>query len=177
MVTAYILFGANLGDRVSTFEKAERLIEERVGRISSRSSDYVSDPVGFVSKDRFLNRTVAVETGLSPIALLDALQGIEKELGRVRLSDKPQYDESGNRIYTSRTIDLDILLYGDSVIEEERLSVPHPRMFDRAFTMIPLSEQAYDLEIRCPDGSAVIAGPYTDKHFSEEEKSEVKVLK
>ncbi|HEV2447582.1 MAG TPA: 2-amino-4-hydroxy-6-hydroxymethyldihydropteridine diphosphokinase, partial [Candidatus Sulfopaludibacter sp.] len=110
---------------------AERL--EELGRLVGRSGLYSTEPVGFAEQPRFLNAVVALETGLEPRALLGALLGIEKEFGR----DRSSAIRNG-----PRTLDLDILVYGDERISEAGLEIPHPRMKERDFVLIPLVELA-----------------------------------
>src|SRR5262249_20186946 len=98
-------------------------------RLVRISSVYETEPVDFTEQEWFLNIVVAVATELPPLALLDRLQEIEAKLGRVRLQGKGP-----------RTIDLDLLLYDDAIIQDERLTVPHPRMFERKFVLEPLAE-------------------------------------
>ncbi|TAH47626.1 MAG: 2-amino-4-hydroxy-6-hydroxymethyldihydropteridine diphosphokinase [Betaproteobacteria bacterium] len=135
---AYIAFGANLGDPAEAFRLAlERVAALPATRVAARSSLYRTAPVG-VGEDHpdYLNAVIAVDTGLAPRALLDALLTIEHEGGRTR----PAH-------LAPRTMDLDLLLYGDAVIDEPGLLVPHPRMHQRAFVLQPLAEIAPDLTI------------------------------
>ncbi len=143
--TAYLLLGSNLGDRLAVFSNALDKIRLRAGDVVSESPCYETDPVGFVSDDKFLNMAVGIRTELSPYELLSVLQSVEKELGRVRRSLKPEVDESGIRVYKSRTIDIDILMYGKEVIDSDMLQIPHPRMAERAFAMYPFMDIAPDL--------------------------------
>jgi len=135
---AYVGLGANLGDRETTLRRAV----ERLGRVDGVEVVGVSqlvetDPVGVVDQPRFLNGAVAVETTLSPQELLDALLSVERELGRVR---------DGER-WGPRTLDLDLLVYGDLVVEEPGLRVPHPRLHERRFALEPLAELDPELEV------------------------------
>jgi 2-amino-4-hydroxy-6-hydroxymethyldihydropteridine diphosphokinase len=135
---AYVGLGANLGDRETTLRRAV----ERLGRVDGVEVVGVSqlvetDPVGVVDQPRFLNGAVAVETTLSPQELLDALLSVERELGRVR---------DGER-WGPRTLDLDLLVYGDLAVEEPGLRVPHPRLHERRFALEPLGELDPGLEI------------------------------
>ncbi len=108
------------------------------GTTSSRSSSFrETDPVGYLDQPRFLNAAAALETGLEPRALLDRLLEVERELGRTR--DGPRFGP--------RTIDLDLLLYGDRVIDEPGLVVPHPRLAERRFVLEPLAELDPDLVV------------------------------
>ena len=133
MIT-YLSLGSNLPPRETYIDAACRHIEERVGPILLRSSDYYSEPWGFTSPNPFLNIALKVETELQPQELLHATQQIERELGREK---KPHYAD--------RTIDIDILLYltqnGHSVqMQTIELTLPHPLMQQRDFVMIPLLE-------------------------------------
>jgi len=128
MTTAFIGFGGNLGDRVAACEGAlGRLAASDGVRLVERSDLFRSDPVGIVDQPWFVNGVAEVETTLSPIDLLNRLIEIEAEMGRVRLV------KNGPRI-----IDLDLLLYGDTRLEETTLTLPHPRMLQRHFVLVPL---------------------------------------
>lgn len=131
MPLVYIGVGANLGDREATIRAAlERLGAQKEIEIVGVSSLRETDPVGYVDQPRFLNGAVALETELPPRELLERMLAVERELGRVR--DGPRFGP--------RTIDLDLLLYGDAVVDEPGLVVPHPRMTERAFVLEPLAE-------------------------------------
>lgn len=132
-VNAYILLGANLGDKVTTFSLARQLIAGRCGEIIKQSLLYESVSWGFDAPGFFLNQVLLINTKLTADDLLSRILLIENELGRKR---------EFNRTYTSRTIDIDILYYGNEVIENERLSVPHPRLHLRRFTLMPLCEMS-----------------------------------
>lgn len=132
MERCYILFGSNMGDKASIFEQACLLINNRCGTIVVTSSAYESEPWGFESDEWFLNRLIVLETELSPDTVMQYLLEIEAELGRVR---HPEF--SG---YSSRTADLDILYFGDKIIHTDRLTVPHPRLHQRRFALLPLCE-------------------------------------
>jgi 2-amino-4-hydroxy-6-hydroxymethyldihydropteridine diphosphokinase len=120
---AYVGLGSNLGDREGTIlAAAERLGTHRLSPILE------TDPWGYAAQPRFLNAVAELETDLTPRQLLDHLLEVERELGRVR--DGPRYGP--------RTIDLDLLLYGDDVIDEPGLTVPHPRLAERLFVLEPL---------------------------------------
>jgi 2-amino-4-hydroxy-6-hydroxymethyldihydropteridine diphosphokinase len=144
-VRAYVGLGANLGDRESTIRRAiELLAAEPAVEVVAVSSLRETDPVGYAEQPRFLNGAAAVETELGPRTLLDRLLAVERELGRVR--------DEGPR-FGPRTIDLDLLLYGDEVLDEPGLTVPHPRLAERLFVLEPLYE--LDPELTLPDGRAV----------------------
>ena len=131
MTRAYVGLGANLGDREATLRRAVELLAEEPGiEVVSRSELRETDPVGVVDQPPFLNGAVAVETALSPRELLGSLLRVERTLGRVR---------DGAR-WGPRTVDLDLLLYGDEVVDEPGLHVPHPRLHERRFALEPLAE-------------------------------------
>lgn len=132
MERCYILFGSNMGDRERLFADACLLINNRCGRVMEVSTAYESEPWGFVADEWFLNRVIAVDTELDPEELLQKLLEIEAELGRVRHPEQEGY--------ASRPIDLDILYFGNRVIQTDSLTVPHPRLHLRRFTLVPLCE-------------------------------------
>ena len=141
MRTAYIGMGGNLANSADPPEAtlaAAALRLESLGRLTSRSSLYSTAPVGFTLQPRFVNAVVALETNLAPRELLDALLAIEQNFGRDRVASVPN---------GPRTLDLDILLFADLIIGEPDLKIPHPRLAERAFVLIPLNEiapQAHD---------------------------------
>jgi 2-amino-4-hydroxy-6-hydroxymethyldihydropteridine diphosphokinase len=131
MATAYVGIGSNLGERDVTIRDALGLIaadpEIEVEEVSTIRE---TDPVGMVDQPRFLNGAIRLTTELAPRQLLERLLAVEEQLGRVR---------SGER-YGPRTIDLDLLLYGDELVDEPGLRVPHPRLAERRFVLEPLAE-------------------------------------
>ena len=136
MPTCYIAMGSNLASWAGSPEStlaAAALRLDALGRVTGRSSLYSTEPVGFAAQPRFLNAVVALQTELVPSVLLDRLLGIEKEYGRDRENSIPN---------GPRTLDLDILLWGDLEISEPGLEIPHPRLADRAFVLVPLAEIA-----------------------------------
>ncbi len=141
---AFIGLGSNLGDRSSCLERAIGLLGRTEGiRVVGVSSFRETEPVGYLDQPPFLNGAVALETDLPARELLDRLLAVERELGRERTGPR----------FGPRTIDLDLLLYGDQVIDEPGLTVPHPRLHERAFVLEPLVE--LDPELRLPDGRLV----------------------
>jgi len=145
LTLAYVGLGANLGDREGTIRRAVELLGAEPGiEVAAVSALRETDPVGYADQPRFLNGAVAVETELPPRELLDRLLAVERELGRVR-GDGPRYGP--------RTVDLDLLLYGDQVVDLPGLTVPHPRLAERRFALEPLHE--LDPGLRLPDGRAV----------------------
>jgi 2-amino-4-hydroxy-6-hydroxymethyldihydropteridine diphosphokinase len=129
-VIVYIGLGSNAGDKMATCLRALELLGKK-GRVMRVSSFYCTEPVGFPDQESFLNAVAEIETTLSPLALLAACHVIEDELGRRRLLR-----------WGPRTIDLDILLYGDQVIDNAELTIPHPLMATRRFVLVPLGEIA-----------------------------------
>jgi 2-amino-4-hydroxy-6-hydroxymethyldihydropteridine diphosphokinase len=128
---AYIGVGANLGDREVTMRAALAALDATPGiRVVAVSSFRETDPVGYVDQPRFLNAAAALDTELDARGLLDALLSVERGLGRTR--EGPRYGP--------RTIDLDLLLFGDAELDEPGLTVPHPRLHERAFVLEPLAE-------------------------------------
>jgi 2-amino-4-hydroxy-6-hydroxymethyldihydropteridine diphosphokinase len=135
---AYVGLGANLGDREATLRRAVELLRAARGvEVVAVSSLRETEPVGVVDQPRFLNGAVALETELSPRELLETLLAVERDLGRVR----------GGERWGPRTVDLDLLVYGDLVVDEHGLHVPHPRLHERAFALEPLAELDPTLEI------------------------------
>jgi 2-amino-4-hydroxy-6-hydroxymethyldihydropteridine diphosphokinase len=127
----YIAQGSNLGDRAAMLARAEGAMGEAGMRVLRRSSIYMTEPVDAPPQPWFLNAVVEVETSLMPLQLLHALAAIERGLGRRRLAPRGP-----------RTLDLDILLYGSSVIRTPELQVPHPGLPYRRFVLVPLAELA-----------------------------------
>jgi 2-amino-4-hydroxy-6-hydroxymethyldihydropteridine diphosphokinase len=130
----YLSLGSNLGDRAANLERAMAALPEAGVRVLRRSSIYETEPVDFLEQPWFLNCAVEAETSLAPRELLHALQGIEGLLGSRKLVPR------GPRI-----IDLDALFYGTSVIRTEEMEIPHPRMANRRFVLVPLAELASGL--------------------------------
>jgi len=135
MIKLYILLGGNLGDKQQVFSDARARLNQQVGTITSQSAIYETEPWGFDSDDIFWNQVLEISTAFSPEEVLQQTQQIEHELGRIRKTT--QYD--------SRIIDIDILFYGDQIIEQENLIVPHPRIQERKFALVPLCEIAPEL--------------------------------
>jgi len=129
---AYVGLGANVGDREGQIREAAGLIG--AARISSLIE---TEPWGLVDQPSFLNAAAEIETGLSARAFLDRLLAVERRLGRLRTG----------KHWGPRTIDLDLLLFGDETIDEPGLTVPHPYLLERAFALEPLRELAPTLEI------------------------------
>jgi 2-amino-4-hydroxy-6-hydroxymethyldihydropteridine diphosphokinase len=134
MSRALLLLGGNMGDRNNLLADACILIETKIGRIIKSSSVYETDPWGFSSDLPFLNQVVIVDSVLSPKEILGEIHKIEAQLGRVRFSTG----------YEARTMDIDILFYDDLRVNESDLVIPHPRLHERRFTLLPLAEIAGD---------------------------------
>jgi 2-amino-4-hydroxy-6-hydroxymethyldihydropteridine diphosphokinase len=128
----YIALGTNIGDRQGNLQAAKGFLAPEV-TVLGESSIYVTPPWGYADQPDFLNQVIEVSTILEPVPLLHHLQAIEKRMGRQKLI------HNGPRL-----IDLDILFYGDRVVAEGDLQIPHPRMVGRAFVLVPLSEIAPD---------------------------------
>ncbi|MHB8105380.1 MAG: 2-amino-4-hydroxy-6-hydroxymethyldihydropteridine diphosphokinase [Dehalococcoidales bacterium] len=129
--TVYLSLGSNLGNRQANLDQALKLISERM-RLGKISSIYDTEPVGLVNQPRFLNLACEVFTRIAPEGLLALLKGIEQKMGRYSRTGEP------------RIIDIDIVLFGDQIIKTPNLVIPHPRMHERAFVLIPLAEIAPD---------------------------------
>lgn len=138
MVKVYVALGSNLENPVAQLVQAVKNLQ-RFAKNLRVSSFYASKPLGPQDQPDYVNAVVEFETDFTPLALLDLLQKIENEQGRVRL-----------RRWGERTLDLDILLYGDEIIQTERLTVPHYDMENREFVIVPLFELAPDLSL--PNG-------------------------
>jgi 2-amino-4-hydroxy-6-hydroxymethyldihydropteridine diphosphokinase len=152
----FVALGSNLGDREANLARGVRGLRERGLRITARSSVYETEPVGGPAQGAYLNAVVQAETALRPEEVLASCLGVERAAGRVRsVANAP------------RTLDLDLLLYGEAVVEADGLTVPHPRLHERRFVLTPLAEiapgarhpllglTAREMERRCPDTSAV----------------------
>lgn len=126
----YLSLGSNLGDREANLEAVFRELPPQITVMAS-SSIYQTEPWSFQDQPDFFNQVIQTETVLSPRELLSYLKKIEKKIGR-----KPSF------LYGPRLMDIDILLYGDQVVHEEELIIPHEKMFERAFVLVPLAEIA-----------------------------------
>lgn len=158
MNAVYLCLGGNIGDREAFLAEAARQIGEKAGTVKQLSSVYETEAWGVSGQQAYLNRCISVESDLAPVELLNVLLDIEKELGRTRDPWKT---------YEPRTIDIDMLLYNGLVLEQEHLTLPHPRLHLRKFVLIPLNEIAgaylhpvlnktiFNLLEECPDTSEV----------------------
>ncbi len=134
IVPVYLGLGSNMGEKQENLTRALDYISQRL-RIEKKSSVYDTEPVGNINQPRFLNMVCRVSTSLPAASLLGVLKGIESKMGRL----------PGGSSTSPRPIDIDILLYGDEVIDTPDLKVPHPRLAERAFVLVPLAEIAPDL--------------------------------
>ena len=131
-VAVYLGLGSNMGDRQQNLDKTIDFLSQRL-RMGKISSIYDTDPIGNIEQPRFLNLVCQAYTRLAPTALLALAKAIESKLGRTGKSNAP------------RPIDIDILLYDEQIVESPDLIIPHPRMAERAFVLVPLAEIAPDL--------------------------------
>jgi len=131
-IMAYIGIGSNIGSPLENCQRSLALLDEHSGiKVIARSSFYETEPVGLRDQNWFVNAVAKISTDMEPILLLDALLAIENAMGRIR-----------NEKWGPRKIDLDILLYGKSVVKNDRLEIPHPEMIKRRFVLAPLTELA-----------------------------------
>ncbi len=156
MMKTYLLLGSNENDRFRNLKKACELIELRCGKVLSQSALYETEAWGLKEQNAFINQAVLIETSLAPKELLLQLKATEKEIGRVETVK-----------WGPRVIDIDILFYGNEVVDMEELKVPHPFLHERRFTLAPLNEIAAEfvhpllqktvneLLSDCPDTSLV----------------------
>jgi 2-amino-4-hydroxy-6-hydroxymethyldihydropteridine diphosphokinase len=139
MADALIALGGNVGDVRASFSRAIVEICARAGAtLIARSADYRTPPWGDEAQPDFINACIRIETPLAPLALLDVLQTVETAFGRNR---------AAGRRWGPRTLDLDLLAYDDLVLHDPRLELPHPRLFERAFVLVPLCDIAPDRPI------------------------------
>jgi len=129
--TVYLLLGSNLGNRKEILDNAIELITKKIGIIISQSKDYETKPWGMTDQPDFLNLAITIHTKLKPLEILEQTQAIENQLGRVRKEK-----------WGARLIDIDLIFYGNEIIDEPNLKVPHPLMQERDFALIPLAEIA-----------------------------------
>ena len=132
----YLGLGTNLGNKRENLTRAIEALSLALGKCVTQSSFIETEPWGFESNNSFLNCVAAFDTDIAPLELLDTTERIERILGRTQKS------QDGN--YHDRVIDIDILLYGDNIIESDRLTIPHPLMHSRTFVLEPLAEIAPD---------------------------------
>ena len=151
MADALIALGGNIGDVRANFRGAIAEILARAGaRLVARSADYRTPPWGDEAQPDFINACIRIETQLAPLALLDVLQAVEAAFGRNRLA---------GRRWGPRTLDLDLLAYDDLTLHDPRLELPHPRLFERAFVLVPLCDIAPNRPIAGRTPAASLEGP------------------
>ena len=162
-VETYLGIGTNLGDRKANILYALKMLDAALGVQSTALSPlFESEPWGFSSPDRFLNCAVRYDTDMGPHEILEICKDIEARMGRNVAA--PEFDGNGRRIYRSRIIDIDILLYGQGRISLPDLTIPHPLMRERDFVMVPLSAIVSDdtrlsfPEIFTEDGRKALLG-------------------
>jgi 2-amino-4-hydroxy-6-hydroxymethyldihydropteridine diphosphokinase len=161
----FLLLGANLGERESTLKQAIELISDRISSVTMQSQLYETAPWGVIDQPAFLNQVIQIETELPPMKVLEQTLKIEKQLGRER-----------RLRWGARMIDIDILYYADLILEDTELQLPHPRLHERRFTLVPLTEIAPDfihpvlkktnqeLLNECTDTSLVNVFVFTNNH-------------
>lgn len=155
----YLLLGSNLGDSRLLIENTSKLIYKNIGKIINESSFYESPPWGFTHENSFLNKVLFIETNFDAQKVLDECQSIERKMGRLRTNSSE---------YEAREIDVDILFFNDEIIKTQDLTVPHPRIEERRFALLPMSEIAenfihpvlkcsiFDVLNNCKDNSKVV---------------------
>lgn len=149
MTSVLIALGGNVGDVRGTFRKAiSNICGMTQAVLIARSSDYTTPPWGVEQQDAFINAAIEIETALDPHALLFTLHKIEKKFGR---------DRAHEQRWGPRTLDLDIIAYGDEQFQTPDLILPHPRLFERAFVLVPLAEIAPDRVIAGQTPRAALA--------------------
>ena len=135
MPKVYLLLGGNLGDRTLYLQQARESINRQVGTLTRSSKVYETAAWGKIDQPNFLNQVLEVQTELTPEAVLQRINAIEQELGRVRKEH-----------WGARVIDIDILFYDNLVLQTQRLTIPHPQLHLRRFTLLPLAELAPELK-------------------------------
>jgi 2-amino-4-hydroxy-6-hydroxymethyldihydropteridine diphosphokinase len=150
MADALIALGGNVGDVRATFVKAiANICGMAQAALKARSSDYATPPWGEEQQDPFVNACIEIDTSLDPHALLFTLHRIEKKFGR---------DRARERRWGPRTLDLDLIAYDDVSIDKPELTLPHPRLFERAFVLVPMAEIAPNRLIAGRTVAAALAG-------------------
>lgn len=160
MEICYLLLGSNTGDRLAYLDQAATAVSKFAGPVDRYSSVYETEPWGFDDSTSFLNQVIEIRTNMQAADLMENILSAENLLGRVRTPD--------SQGYVSRTIDIDILFYGQHIIAQPGLTIPHPRLHQRRFVLVPLAEISpglyhpvlyktiAQLEIMCPDKLKVI---------------------
>src|SRR5882757_7518869 len=154
MADVLIALGGNVGDVRTTFRKAiSNICGMTQAALLARSSDYSTPPWGEAQQETFINACIEIETSLDPHALLFTLHKIEAKFGR---------DRANERRWGPRTLDLDLIAYDGVTLDKPELTLPHPRLFERAFVLVPLAEIAPDRVIAGRSIKAALAGLSTD---------------
>jgi 2-amino-4-hydroxy-6-hydroxymethyldihydropteridine diphosphokinase len=154
MASALIALGGNVGDVRATFKKAiANICGMTQGALLARSSDYATPPWGEPQQAKFVNACIEIETSLDPHALLFTLQKIETKFGR---------DRNHEQRWGPRALDLDLIAYDDVSMQKAELTLPHPRLFERAFVLVPLAEIAPDRVIAGRKVASALAGLSTE---------------
>jgi 2-amino-4-hydroxy-6-hydroxymethyldihydropteridine diphosphokinase len=150
MPRAFVAFGGNVGDARDTIARgiAQFCDGDRV-RLIARSSDYRTPPWGKTDQAAFINACIAIDTALTPLGLLDRAHEIERAFGRDRHKEER---------WGPRSLDIDLITYGEETLDEPTLTLPHPRLFERAFVLVPLTEIAPDAVIAGRSLREVLAG-------------------
>ncbi|MDM8533421.1 2-amino-4-hydroxy-6-hydroxymethyldihydropteridine diphosphokinase [Clostridiaceae bacterium HSG29] len=151
MNRAYLSLGSNIGNSKENILKAYEILENNSVKISKKSSFYETDPYGYEDQDVFVNSVIEIETNFSPYELLDICHLVEKELKRRRIIH-----------WGPRTIDVDILLFNDIIMDEEFLIIPHKEMTKRAFVLVPLLEINSEIEINGKKAVDIVKNIDTD---------------
>ena len=133
LVKIYLHTGSNLGNKEEHLERAKQLIKKRIGTITAESGLFKTEAWGLPNQPNFVNQALEVTTNLPPVFLMDQILEIELKMGRIR-----------NQKWAPRLIDIDIIFYGDQIIKQENLTIPHPFMHERNFVLAPLLEIAKD---------------------------------
>lgn len=133
MNKVYLLIGGNIGDRLANLNTAIAYVEQSCGKMLKASAIYETEAWGFKEQAAFLNQAILIETELDAVQLMQTLLGIEKQLGRIRINP-----------LGPRTIDIDIIYFNEEIVETEIVSIPHPRLAERNFVLMPLAEIAPD---------------------------------
>ena len=158
MTAAWLALGGNVGDSRTMLDRAVSLLCDGDDvRLKARSSDYRTPPWGVTDQPPFVNLCIAIDTTLTPQELLARAQDVERALGR---------DRAKEQRWGPRTVDIDIIAYGDLKLDEGALTLPHPRLFERAFVLVPLAEIAPELRIggvRIQDAAAKIDAAGVEK--------------
>jgi 2-amino-4-hydroxy-6-hydroxymethyldihydropteridine diphosphokinase len=158
MAEALLSLGGNLGDARATLDRAIAMLCDGTDvRLTARSSDYSTPPWGVEDQPPFVNLAIAVETALAPLALLERAQAVERAFGRERTSE---------RRWGPRTLDIDLIAYDEVALATADLTLPHPRLFERAFVLVPLAEIAPDrliAGVRVRDALAKVDARGVDK--------------